>query len=585
MSNHTAQVIRPNEEPPYPYRRGPGGLYRLMLSKDGEETEEWLCTDFTVLGTGCDSSNRNWGRIIAFLDPYGGGHRLFLSSSDLAGSTSKMLSLLSEHGMSFSRERAARNGVLDLLEAWKGSERFLITQKRGWASSECDAFVLDSTTIIGDRGVFYTGQSPAGSSIGTTRGDIAIWKSTVAEKCVGNPILMSAVSLAFCGPLLDILEIDSFGLHLRGSSSSGKSTALAAAVSVWGGPDRMSSWLTTANALEATATSMNSTLLALDELGQVSGKDAFDAAYILGNGRGKRRSNASGQGTPSASWRVPVLSSGELTLAEKISESGQKAMTGQEVRIIDVAADTGKYGVFDDLHGELSPAVFAEQVKTGAMSTYGIAGPRFVKVCLEKKADLRRVLPPAVAKSAKGFMSTLTEAPDGPIQRVAANLALVAMAGEVATTLGLTGWPKGAATSASHALFDAWVDRRVTLGGSSSAIWSSKLAEFLEATLEHGFSPVGPEVLRNAFGFWDDTSLYVNDHAWSTAFGAPNQKLAANALINQGSLIRDGNHYKTKAPRAAGSRERYYRLRRTSLEDRINVLIAAAEKQGSTIAA
>ncbi|KZZ26185.1 hypothetical protein A3753_14930 [Sulfitobacter sp. HI0082] len=145
--------------------------------------------------------------------------------------------------------------------------------------------------------------------------------------------------------------------------------------------------------------------------------------------------------------------------------------------------------------------------------------------------------------------------------------------------------PEGAANSASHVLFDAWVDRRVTLGGSSSAIWSSKLAEFLEATLEHGFSPVGPEVLRNAFGFWDDTSLYVNDHAWSTAFGAPNQKLAANALINQGSLIRDGNHYKTKAPRAAGSRERYYRLRRTSLEDRINVLIAAAEKQGSTIAA
>ncbi|WP_348657496.1 DUF927 domain-containing protein [uncultured Sulfitobacter sp.] len=437
MSNLTAQVIHPNEEPPYPYRRGPGGLYRLILSNDDEETEEWLCTDFTVLGTGCDSTNRNWGRIIAFLDPYGGEHRLFLSSSDLAGSTGKMLSLLSEHGMSFSRERAARNGVLDLLEAWKGSERFLITPKRGWASSECDAFVLDSATIIGNRSVIYMGQSSSGSSSGSTRSNIATWKSTVAEKCIGNPILLSAVSLAFCGPLLDILEVDSFGLHLRGSSSSGKSTALAAAVSVWGGPDRMSSWLTTANALEATATSMNSTLLALDELGQVSGKDAFDAAYILGNGRGKRRSNASGHGTPSASWRVPVLSSGELMLADKISESGQKTMTGQEVRIIDVAADTGRHGVFDDLHGEVSPAEFAEQLKKGAMSTYGVAGPAFVEGCLAKRAELKRVLQSVVSKRANGFLDALSERPDGPSQRVAASLALVASAGELATLWAL----------------------------------------------------------------------------------------------------------------------------------------------------
>ncbi|WP_394198545.1 DUF927 domain-containing protein [Litoreibacter albidus] len=585
MSDQIAQVVHPNIEPPYPYRRGSGGLFRIVSSKDGDETEEWLCTDFTVLGTGCDSSNRNWGCIIAFSDPYGEEHKLFLSFAELTRSATKTLSRLSEHGMSFSRERGARNCVLDLLQTWKGTARFLITENRGWASSECDAFVLENGTIIGDRSVYYVGQPSSQSSVVTQPHDIASWKTAVGEKCVGNPILVSSVSLAFCGPLLDILEMDSFGLHLRGTSSSGKSTALRAAVSVWGGPDRMSSWLTTSNALEATATGMNSTLLPLDELGQVSGKDAFEAAYMLGNGRGKSRSNSSGDGTPSASWRVPILSSGELTLAEKISESGKNVKIGQEVRIIDVAADAGVHGVFDDLHGEVSPAIFAEGLKAGTISTYGVAGPKFVERCLQKKTDLKRILGPIVSKHARSFTSTLSETPDGPTQRVAASLALIAVSGEVATLWDLTGWPRGAATAASLALFEAWVDRRSTLGGSSAVVWLKKLTEFIEGTLEHGFSPVGPQVSSNAFGFWDDTSLYLNNEAWCAAFGASNLELAARAFTNHGSLVRDGNHNKAKAPRATGSRDRYYRLRRANLGNRIKVLITAVEKPDPDLAA
>lgn len=585
MSNQIGQEDHLNEALPYPFRRGPGGLYRIAVSKDDEETEEWLCSDFTVLGTGCDSANTNWGRVISVIDPDGSEHRLFLSLALIASSTNKILGHLSEHGMDFSRARTARSGFLDLLSAWKGTDRFLVTNNVGWASKACDAFVLDNSAIIGNPKVFYTGHAFSGRSGKLAQGDIKTWKSAVAEKCVGNPVLLSAVSLAFCGPLLDLLEIDGFGLHLRGSSSSGKSTALAAAVSVWGGPDRMSSWLTTANALEVTATSMNSTLLALDELGQVSGKDAYDAAYQLGNGRGKRRANASGHGTPSASWRVPVLSSGELTLSEKISESGGKPMTGQEVRIIDVAADFGKFGVFDELHGEASPAIFAEKLKAGAMSTYGLAGPQFVEACLKKKTELKQILPPKVTKLARQFLSGHSEPADGPTQRVAASLALVAMSGEVATRWGLTGWPAGAALAAAHSLFDAWVDRRSAAVHSSKTDWTETLNEFLENNLSLGFSAVGANSFRNELGFWDNGFLYLNKQAWSKAFEPANQTLAAETLTEQGILVRDGHHYKTKAPRAAGNRNRCYRLNRARLSDPINMLITKIENGGTSLPA
>jgi uncharacterized protein (DUF927 family) len=44
-----------------------------------------------------------------------------------------------------------------------------------------------------------------------------------------------AISAAFAGPLLNLIDAESGGFHLRGASSIGKTTALVLAGSVWGG--------------------------------------------------------------------------------------------------------------------------------------------------------------------------------------------------------------------------------------------------------------------------------------------------------------------------------------------------------------
>ena len=121
------------------------------------------------------------------------------------------------------------------------------------------------------------------------------WRDSVAALAAGNTRLVFALSVAFAGTLAEIAGEDSGGFHLRGASSSGKSTALKLAASVWGNPSTyVRLWRGTVNGLEGLATLHNDSLLILDEIGQIDPNDAGEAAYLLANGQGKARASRNG---------------------------------------------------------------------------------------------------------------------------------------------------------------------------------------------------------------------------------------------------------------------------------------------------
>lgn len=83
--------------------------------------------------------------------------------------------------------------------------------------------------------------------------------------------------------------MESGGFHFRGSSSSGKTTALHLAASVFGQPSRyIRLWRTTANGLEGLAALHNDSLLILDELSQADPKEAGEAAYCWQTDRARQ---------------------------------------------------------------------------------------------------------------------------------------------------------------------------------------------------------------------------------------------------------------------------------------------------------
>ena len=221
-------------------------------------------------------------------------------------------------------------------------------------------------------------------------GRVEEWRDSVGKLAAGNSRLVFALSVAFAGPLADVVGEDSGGFHFRGGSSSGKTTALKAAASVWGSPNAYPRlWRATANGLEGLAALHNDGLLILDELSQIDPKEAGEAAYLLANGQGKARASRTGTARQSARWRLLFLSAGEESLTALMARAGRKANVGQEIRLADIAADAGAgMGAVEVLHDQASPAALALAVKDAAIKHHGAAGLAWLRTIVTYRAEL-----------------------------------------------------------------------------------------------------------------------------------------------------------------------------------------------------
>src|SRR5829696_726691 len=205
-------------------------------------------------------------------------------------------------------------------------------------------------------------------------------------------------------------------------------------------------------------------LLCLDELAELGPRDAAEVAYMLANGSGKSRSARDGSARKPARWRVLFLSSGEISLADKVAEGGARRLAaGQQVRILDLPADAGAgLGVFEELHEFPSAEPFARHLKAASLSCYGAAAREFLRHVVE---DLDAVRLLVSARCREFFDHYVPAQADGQVQRAANRFALIAAAGEVAVDAGVLPWPTGVATDAAGRCFQDWLRAR---GGTES---------------------------------------------------------------------------------------------------------------------
>ena len=205
------------------------------------------------------------------------------------------------------------------------------------------------------------------------------WQREVAALCVGNSRLTFAVSCAFASLLLRTSAMKTAGFISRAPVRSVRARLLCVASSVFGGSDYMQSWRATANGLEAVAAQHNDSLLCLDEIKQVDPKEAGEIAYMLGNGNGKNRADRAGFARARQTWRLLLLSSGELSLEDHLITVGKRVYAGEETRLADIPADTGRHGAFEALHGYTSGEAFARALKAATQRNHGTAAREFVR--------------------------------------------------------------------------------------------------------------------------------------------------------------------------------------------------------------
>jgi len=293
-----------------------------------------------------------------------------------------------------------------------------------------------------------------------------------------------AVSVALAAPLARLVGEDSGGFHLRGASSSGKSTILKVAASVWGNPEQYCRlWRATVNGLEGLAALHNDGLLILDELAQIDPRQAGEAAYLLANGQGKTRANRTGASRNAASWNLLFLSAGELSLTALMAQEGKRTHAGQEIRLADIEADAGAgMGVFETLHDCPNPVSLALELKDAASRYYGAAGIEWLRYLVAHRDECVQT----AHEHIHAFMGGIC--PDnasGQVSRVARRFALVGAAGEIATDCGITGWHCGDAMQAVETCFAAWLAGFGGTGNREARSLLEQVRAFFEA---HGAS-------------------------------------------------------------------------------------------------
>jgi len=454
----------------------------FFQGRNGAAEPQLVCSRIDVIASSRDSRSTGWGRLLRWKDGDGVIHRWMMPMELLQGDGAEVRRELVRRGVSIEPGRWANDRLTAYLQVWPVEGRVRCVDKLGWHES---TFITPEEAIgsAGETVAFQSNQAvePAFSESGTAEE----WRDSVASLAAGNSRVVFCLSAAFAGSLLRFAGEESGGFHLRGGSTSGKSTALKIASSVWGHPTTYPRlWRATANGLEGLAAVHNDGLLILDELSQIDPATAGESAYLLANGQGKARASRSGLARPSVRWRLLFLSAGEESLSALMARAGRRVNPGQELRLAEIDSDAGAgLGAFETLHHLTDAAQFAEAIRGASIRCHGAVGKAWLRYLVDDPSEELRE---RVTEHVQAFVSAVapTET-NGQILRVARRFGIVAAAGQLATESGLTGWQETEAIDAVTKCFEDWCGGFGGPGSREQRMILAQVRAFFEA---HGAS-------------------------------------------------------------------------------------------------
>lgn len=471
------------------------GVY-FLHEQTGEDTAEpvikeiFVCAWLLPVALVRDSKQEGWGLLVQFRDHDNHLHAWIMPMKMLKTGAEDIRAALLDMGLTIATSHKAKALLMDfILEANRKLQkdpkaRARTAQQVGWLllPSGETVYVTPERTIGNSAElVQYIGDDAQRFSSSATLAD---WVLEVSKPIQGDSRPVFAVSIGFASALLYLLQMENSGFNLLGDSSIGKSTLLFLVASLYGNPRLMvTTWNATSNGLEAVATLSNDATLILDELKQLPPEIAGQTAYHILNGKGRSRANLSGGSKGGNSWRLNLLSSGEIGLADLSNAKGGRLYAGQEQRLADIPADAGRgLGVFDTLGDFPSSQAKADYLKQASHRCYGTAYVSFIQKITTD--------PEGAKQQAKWLMAEFIKAnrptdAASQVLRMLNRFALAAAAGELAIQWGICAWSKGGAFWAAGVCFKAWMQHRGGAGQQEPRELIKQVLAFFEA---HGDS-------------------------------------------------------------------------------------------------
>jgi len=417
---------------PYPkgYSCNPSGV---SIETPDKEPEPITHKPVWVSALSRDGACENWGRYVQWIDSDGHAHDRAVPAQMFHANGNELAQELAATGLPIIPGKERK--LLQYLAAFSPDTRLTAATATGWHG---DAFVMPDKTINEPENerIIYQSNEYRATSCMNESGTLEQWKDMIRNV---SPPVKFAIAAALSAPLRSPTETAAGGFHFFGRTSHGKTTLLQAACSVWGnaadpanagGADvYIQRWNATRNGLEGMAASFNDLPLIIDEIGESDGREFGRIVYQLMSGTGKTRANRTGGLSQRRAWRITLLSSGELPVADFIDG----ARGGQLVRLVDIEARDLFTGRKD-----------ADAMKHGCAKYYGLAGIAFLQ-----SGDLL-----------EGWNDTqadkIGDAPTAEAGRVRDRFRLVAHAGELAIKRGLLPWNQGQVLDACKSVFAGW---------------------------------------------------------------------------------------------------------------------------------
>ncbi|MEB7732942.1 phage NrS-1 polymerase family protein [Mammaliicoccus sciuri] len=240
-----------------------------------------------------------------------------------------------------------------------------------------------------------------------TKGTLKKYSDTVFNEIRNSPMAMMFLYASLGSILLHDFNVEPFIVDMASKTSTGKTTAIKVASSVWGTNNLISEWNTTKVNLERKAGIMNSFPLIYDDTRKAPHYQLADIVYQFSGGRSKGRGNIHSIENE-LTWQNILISTGETSIVEY----------GQEKAGISARVITLQDNPFND-------DVNLRTLYDGIENNYGQLGIAFIKQYNKHKTDYKKTF----RSHEKVFVE---KAEDNEVmQRLGRAFALLQTAGEI----------------------------------------------------------------------------------------------------------------------------------------------------------
>jgi len=467
-----------------------------------------------------DINRDNWSLLVWFKDKNNIEHEISIPKGKLHGHGSEIPVMLANAGLPI--EIGAGQDLIMYLAASKAQDTRINVTSSGWLET---AFVLPTEVINplpGDKIIFDTSDSNHIAAAIHRQGALEDWQNGLKEL---SPVCIFLVCHALAAPVRHKVNGEGIGIHLYDLTSKGKTTSLMLAASVWGngadpgivggGKSYIQKWNSTANALEGKAEIFNDLLMVIDEIGEGDPREFGQTIYRLLSGTGKGRSGRDGNLRASKTWRLSLLSAGEIGISDFIQSGGNAVKGGQLVRLMDIDLQS--------LPPLFKNAKQADAMKQHCANFYGCAGP----LLLERFSD--------IGDDFKSFDQRRLGAADTEIAvRARAKFALIAYAGIKAVQAGILPYTEDQIIETVRMVYSSWMANIKSVSDIDRGIESVK-----NGILQHqarfevlgaGYSP------QNRIGYHKSDIYHIFPQEFKKLCGGVNERKVKQKLKDSGLL-------------------------------------------------